>query len=100
MILEIILGIIIVVLLYAIINLIKKITKYQKLFIEYDNKIEYMVDQFTVTIDKLNEVDKRGAFKSDDEVGFVWEELKTIINSLKEDIYSSLPEMYYEEQGE
>ena len=97
MILEILLIIIILILCYSIFNLLRKQSKYERLFNEYESRSEKIIKDITTTINKMNEVDSKGAFKSDDEVGFIWENLKELINKLKINISESLPGVYYEE---
>ena len=48
--------------------------------------LEDWVEQFIQTIDKVNrglkQADYRGSFESDDEVGFIFKEIKNIIKQL------------------
>jgi hypothetical protein len=75
MIFEIILTIIIVIQVYVIINLLVK-----------TEKLETWVETFTQQVIKvqedLNDIDQTGAFKSDDEVGSIFQQIKLIINEL------------------
>ena len=75
MVFEIILTIIIVIQVYVIINLLVK-----------TEKLETWVETFTQQVIKvqedLNDIDQTGAFKSDDEVGSIFQQIKLIINEL------------------
>jgi len=75
MVFEIILTIIIVIQVYVIINLLIK-----------TEKLETWVETFTQQVIKvqedLNDIDQTGAFKSDDEVGSIFQQIKLIINEL------------------
>lgn len=62
--------------------LIKKNSKMEKIIIaqqDHINNISYIVDQ---SDKKLEELDASGAFKSDDEIGFFFEQLKAIQSEL------------------
>jgi hypothetical protein len=64
---------------YAVYNLLKK---YELLEDEVDtsiNNIEYLESLFTTSYEKMKEIDERGAFATDDEVGSVFDDLKSII---------------------
>ena len=75
MIFEIILTVIIVIQTYVVINLLVK-----------TEKLETWVESFTQQVIKvqedLNDIDQTGAFKSDDEVGSIFQQIKLIINEL------------------
>jgi len=75
MVFEIILTVIIVIQTYVVINLLVK-----------TEKLETWVESFTQQVIKvqedLNDIDQTGAFKSDDEVGSIFQQIKLIINEL------------------
>jgi len=74
----IILSILVVILGYTTFNLLKKNEKQEDIlsgYMSYLNKISDTIEQAD---EKLKEVDYKGSFKSDDEVGFVFEQIKTI----------------------
>ena len=75
MILEIILGVIILTEGYVIWNLFRK-----------TELLETWVENFTQRIqkiqDNLKEVDSKGYFESDDEVGAIFKRIKQIVNEL------------------
>ena len=63
MIVEIILLVLLIICLYIIYNLNKKTEQYETWF-------ESIREQVSDTNVKLNEIDVRGSFSSDDEIGF------------------------------
>ena len=87
MILEIIIGILgftVVVLGFTTFNLLRKNEKQEDVLVSY---MEYL-DRLSRVIDasdkKLKEVDARGIFEKDDEVGFIYEGIKKIQGILSE----------------
>jgi hypothetical protein len=80
----IILGILVVILGYTTFNLLKKNTKQEDIlisYLEYLNKISGIIE---FSEKKMKEVDTKGHFQSDDEVGFFFEEIKQIQNILNQ----------------
>ena len=75
MIVEIVLGIFVVVELYIIWNLMRK-----------TELLETWIENFTNTIqsvnDKIIEIDGKGYFESDDEVGAIYKQIKQVITEL------------------
>tara|TARA_R100000030_G_scaffold36871_2_gene27596 strand:- start:71 stop:343 length:273 start_codon:yes stop_codon:yes gene_type:complete len=68
--------------LYANYNLLKNYEQSE----EYVENLESWVKQFSKTITDMNrelkQIDNKGSFKSDDEVGYFFKELKRIIEQL------------------
>ena len=85
----IILSLLVILLVYVGFNLLRKLEKCEDVLEIFSNKIEnyekYMSD-FTVTIEasdkKLKEIDARGSFEGDDEVGYFFKQLKDLQNLL------------------
>jgi hypothetical protein len=82
-ILVIILSVLVIVLGFTTWNLLRKvenqedaIVKYQKLFIEINKLIK-------ISNSKINDLDSREVFKSDDEIGWFFNYLKEIQNEIK-----------------
>ena len=75
MIIEIILGLLVLAEGYVIWNLIRK-----------TELLETWVEEFTQSIETvqtdLKVIDDKGAFKSDDEVGVIFEQIKETVNQL------------------
>ena len=74
----IILSLLVVVLGYTTFNLLRKNEKQEDILAGYMTYLNKISDTIEVADKKLKEVDHRGAFKSDDEVGFVFEQIKLI----------------------
>jgi hypothetical protein len=77
-ILTIILGLLVVVLGYTTFNLLRKNEKQEDILTGYMTYLNKISDTIEVADKKLKEVDNKGSFKSDDEVGFVFEQIKNI----------------------
>ena len=77
----IILSIFLVISIFVIVNLLRKLER-------IDDEIEELTTQVLADLRKLQsdmlEVDSKGAFKSDDEVGQIFEDLKLLINSIND----------------
>ena len=73
-----VLGILVVVLGFTTFNLLKKNEKQEDILASY---ITYR-DQFSRIIElsdeRLKKIDERGIFKSDDEIGFMYEQIKEL----------------------
>jgi hypothetical protein len=81
-ILAIILGILVVALGFTTFNLLKKNEKQEDIltgYMEYLSKISGVIE---FSDKKLKEVDRKGSFESDDEVGFFFQEIKQIQETL------------------
>jgi len=74
----VLLSITVVVLGYTTFNLLRKNEKQEDILAGYMTYLNKISDTIEVADQKLKEVDHRGSFKSDDEVGFVFEQIKTI----------------------
>jgi uncharacterized membrane protein YukC len=78
----IILFILVVVLGYTTFNLLKKNEKQEDILTGYMAYLNKISDTIELAETKMNEVDAKGSFKSDDEVGFFFEQIKTIQTAL------------------
>lgn len=82
---------IVIILSYIIINLLRKVENYEDVT---TNQVQYLINISNLIGESqkhLNNLDERGVFKSDDEVGYFFENLKLIQKTL--DQYQ-LPENY------
>jgi len=87
----IILAILVMILGYTTFNLLKKLEKQEDVinnqatilasYLSYLNKISDIIE---FSDKKLKEVDHKESFKSDDEVGFFFEEIKQIQSTLNQ----------------
>ena len=81
-ILTIILGIMVVILGFTTFNLLKKNERQEDIltgYMEYLSKISGVIE---FSDKKLKEVDRKGSFESDDEVGFFFQEIKQVQETL------------------
>lgn len=73
-----ILGILVVILGFTTFNLLRKNEKQEDILASY---ITYL-DQFSRIVElsdeRLKKIDERGIFKSDDEIGFMYEQIKEL----------------------
>ena len=83
-ILTIILGIMVVVLGYTTFNLLRKNERQEDIlasYLTYLNKISDIID---MSDKKINEIDVKGSFQSDDEIGFFFTNIKMIQDVLNQ----------------
>jgi uncharacterized membrane protein YukC len=76
--LVIILGIMVVILGYTTFNLLRKNEKQEDILAGYMSYLNKIADYIDFANDRINEIDAKETFKSDDEVGFFFEQLKNI----------------------
>ncbi len=78
----VILSILVVTLGFTTFNLLRKNEKQEDIlagYMAYLNKISDVIEE---SEKKMMEVDAKGSFKSDDEIGFFFEQIKTIQTAL------------------
>jgi hypothetical protein len=90
-ILTVILGLMVVILGYTTFNLLRKLEKQEDVinnqatilasYLSYLNKLSDIIE---FSSKKLKEVDHKGSFESDDEVGFFFQEIKQIQDTLNQ----------------
>ena len=76
MILEIILGILVLIEGYVIWNLFRKLELVETWIEEFTQRIQIVQND-------LKEIDTKGAFESDDEVGSIFEQIKNTVQQLE-----------------
>lgn len=81
---SIILAILLIVLGFITWNLMKKVEKYEDIAQYQQNYIENISTVIGESSKKLQEVDEKGTFESDDEVGFFFKGVKEIQRILDE----------------
>jgi len=74
----IILSVLVVVLGFTTFNLLRKNEKQEDILMGYMTYLNKITDYIEVTDKRLKEIDQKGTFQSDDEVGFFFEQLKNI----------------------
>ena len=85
MILEIIIGILgfsVVVLGFTTFNLLNKNEKAEDIIVSYQEFINNLSEIINKSDKRLEQIDQRGIFKSDDEIGWFFNEVKKIKNNL------------------
>ena len=78
------LSVLLIILIFTTINLLKKNEKQKDIlagYLDYLDKISKVIE---VSDKKLKEIDHKGTFKSDDEVGFFFKSVKQIQNILND----------------
>ena len=78
----VLLSILVVVLGYTTFNLLNKNEKQEDILTGYMAYLNKISDTIELVENKMNEVDAKGSFKSDDEIGFFFEQIKTIQTAL------------------
>lgn len=78
----VILSLIVVILGYAAYNLLKKNEKLEEITISYESFINELSEAISYSKDKLDEIDSREVFKSDDEVGWFFNQVQDLQNIL------------------
>ena len=82
--LSIILTVVVVTSFFIIRNLIKQTEKLEDIRTEYENFITKQSEAIQACDQKLKKIDDRGIFKADDEIGWMFEEIKKIQEALNE----------------
>ena len=77
-----ILSLLVVILGYTTFNLLRKNEKAEDIIVSQDIFIESTLSQVEKASQRLNEIDVKGSFKSDDEIGWFFEEIKILQNNL------------------
>lgn len=81
--------------LYAIFNLLRKVEKYQEITADHVQYLQNISNTIGASQKQLAEVDAKGSFSADDEVGFFFDSLKAIQEELNKYM---LPENYGKEE--
>lgn len=87
MILEIIigvLGLLVVVLGYTTFNLLRKNEKAEDIILSQNTFINKFSEQIDTTQKRLEQIDEKGVFKSDDEIGWFFNEIKVLQKKLSQ----------------
>ena len=74
----VILSILVVTLGFTTFNLLRKNEKQEDILAGYMSYLNKISDVIEASDKKLQEVDYKGSFKADDEIGFVFEQIKTV----------------------
>ena len=82
--LSIILTAVIIVSFFIIRNLIKQTEKLEDIQVEYEKFISTQSEAIEKCSKRLNEIDDKGIFRSDDEIGWMFKEILKIQEALNE----------------
>jgi energy-converting hydrogenase Eha subunit H len=78
--------IIIVILLYIVWNLLRKLEKLEDNMEEQDGVLDSVETSVRRALARMKEVDRIGSFEADDESGFVFKEIQTALDKLNNEI--------------
>ena len=73
-----VLGVLVVVLGFTTFNLLRKNEKQEDILAGYVTYLDQLSRTIELSDEKLKKVDERGIFKSDDEIGFMYEQIKEL----------------------
>jgi len=82
--LSIILTVVVITSFFIIRNLIKQTEKLEDIQTEYENFITKQSEAIEICNQRLNKVDDKGIFRSDDEIGWMFKEFLKIQEALNE----------------
>jgi len=74
----VILGLMVVILGYTTINLLRKNEKQEDILSGYMTYLNKISDTIEIADKKVKELDVKGSFKSDDEIGFFFQQIQSI----------------------
>lgn len=77
-------GLLVVILGFTTFNLLRKSEKLEDIILQYDRFISEFTTQIEASEKRLNEIDAKGMFKSDDEIGWFFEQIKVIQNGISQ----------------
>ena len=77
-----ILGLLVVVLGYTTFNLLRKNEKAEDIIVSQSDFIDKFKQQLDNSEKRLSEIDEKGTFSSDDEIGWFFNEVKQLQNDL------------------
>ena len=78
----IILGILVVVLGFTTFNLLRKVESLEDYVVDYNEFVTKLRDQISSSTERLKQIDQKGTFEGDDEIGWFFNEVKIIQNEL------------------
>ena len=78
----ILLGILVVILGYTTINLLRKNEKMLEIIINQNSYIAEFSKQLDISDKRLQDIDSKGVFKGDDEIGWIFDQIKVLQTSL------------------
>ena len=73
-----VLGVLVVVLGFTTFNLLRKNERQEDILAGYITYLDQLSRIIEISDEKLKKIDERGIFKSDDEIGFMYEQIKEL----------------------
>ncbi len=73
-----VLGVLVVILGFTTFNLLRKNEKQEDILTGYIAYLDQLSRIIEISDEKLKKIDERGIFKSDDEIGFMYEQIKEL----------------------
>jgi hypothetical protein len=83
---------------YSVFILNKKCDTYEDVVENYDVIVDNLKIYMQQSLDKIKEIDIRGSFESDDEIGWVFKTIKEEIVKLDQLVYKTINEAKIDEQ--
>ncbi|MBF70972.1 MAG: hypothetical protein CMA95_00495 [Euryarchaeota archaeon] len=80
----VLLGLAVVILLFTTFNLLRKNEKAEDIIVSQREFIEKFQESIEFTQKKLDQIDQKGTFKSDDEIGWFFNEVKKLQNAISQ----------------
>lgn len=80
----IVLALLVAIFGYTTFNLLRKNEKQEDILVEYLNYLDRISRVIEVSDEKLKQIDSRGTFESDDEIGFFFKQIKGLQDILNE----------------
>tara|TARA_Y100000592_G_C5350394_1_gene258611 strand:- start:363 stop:647 length:285 start_codon:yes stop_codon:yes gene_type:complete len=77
-----VLGVSVVILVFTTWNLLRKVEKTEDIILNYNSFIQEYSKQLDIADKRLKEIDDKNLFKSDDEIGWFFTNLKRLQNDL------------------
>tara|TARA_R110002167_G_scaffold333173_2_gene540215 strand:- start:944 stop:1222 length:279 start_codon:yes stop_codon:yes gene_type:complete len=81
-IIAILLGLMVVILGYTTFNLLQKNERVEDIIFSYQEFIKNIQEQISKSEKRLEQIDQKGSFKSDDEIGWFFKEVQKIQKNL------------------
>ena len=72
------LGVGVVILGFTTLNLLRKNEKQEDILTGYITYLDQLSRMIEISDEKLKKIDERGIFKNDDEIGFMYEQIKEL----------------------
>lgn len=76
---------VLIVLFYVVWNLLRKVERLEDEIEKSDEQIESIYKKISESYKKMQDADRLGSFESDDESGFIWNQVKSILDDLKKE---------------